>query len=87
MNLRGRRTVFAAASLSLLVPAGKGSIVEISGHHAVAASLPLGGSAATATPEEETEIDAGIGGCSWRASDAPPIAPSATVATGWVEGF
>ena len=79
--------MFAAASPSLLVLAGKGIVVETDERHAVAASLPLGGSAATAAPEEEMETNAGIGGCSWMASDASPIAPPASTATGRVEGF
>ena len=84
MNMRGRWTVFAAASPSLLVPAGKETIVGTDGHHAVAASPPLGGSAMTGAPEEVTETDAGAGGCSWRASGVPSVAPPARAAIGSV---
>ena len=76
--------MFAAASPSSLVPARKETVVGTGGYHAVAASPPLGGSAVIAAPEEETETDVGIGGCSWTALGAPPVAPPMSAATGLV---
>ena len=81
---RERRTVFAVASPSLLVPAGREMAIETDGYHAMAASPPLGGSAVIAAPEEETETDADADSCSWRASGVPPIAPPVGAATGLV---
>ena len=76
--------MFVAASPSLLVPAGKETAVETDGYQATVASPPLDGSAVTAAPEKEMETNAGIGGCSWRASGVPPVAPPASAATGLV---
>ena len=85
MNLREKLTASAVASPSSLAPVGKERDVETGGCHVVAASPLLSGNAKTAAPEAETEINAGVGGCSWMASDAPP----ASAATGLVvvEGF
>ena len=76
MSPRGKRTVFAAASPSSLIPAGKEMAVEIDGCHAAAAPPSLCGSAVAGAPEEAMETDAGAGGCSWRASGVPSVAPS-----------
>ena len=81
MNLRGRRTVSAAASPSSLAPAEKERDVEPGGRHAVAASPLLGGSGETAALEEEMEVDAGVGGCFWTAWDAPSVVLSVVAAT------
>ena len=76
--------MFAVAFPSLLASAGKETVVGTGGNHAMSAFLPLGGSAVTAALEEETEIDAGVGGCSWRASGVPPVALPASAVTGLV---
>ena len=81
MNLRVRWTASAVASPSSLAPVGKERDVETDGRHVVAASPLLGGSGETAAPEEEMEVDAGIGGCFWTAWDAPPVVLPAVAAT------
>ena len=57
---------------------------ETDGYQATAASPPLDGSAVTAAPEEKTETDAGVDGCSWRASGVSLVVPPAITATGLV---
>ena len=65
MNLRVRRTAFVTASPSSLAPAGKERDVETDRCHAVAVFPFLDGSAEMAALEEETKVDAGVGGCFW----------------------
>ena len=59
--------MFAVASPFSPAPAGKEKDTETSGCRAVAALLLLDGSAETAALEEETEVDADVGGCFWMA--------------------
>ena len=66
-NLRVRWTVSAVASPSSPAPTGKEKDVETDGCRAVAASPLLDGSAEMATLEEETKVDADVGGCFWTA--------------------
>ena len=76
--------VSAAASPSSLAPASKERDVETDGCRVVAAFPLLGGSAETAALEEETEVDAGVGGCFWTASGAPSVVLPTAAATGSV---
>ena len=80
--------MFAVASPSLLIPAGREMAVETDECHATTAP-PLGGSPMAGAPEEVMETIAGVGGYSWRASDVPSVARSVRVAVGSVvaEGF
>ena len=55
----------AAASPSSPAPAGKEKDAETGGCRTVTVSPLLGGSAETIALEEETKVDAGVGGCFW----------------------
>ena len=81
MNLRVMRTVSAIAFPSLPAPAGKEKDVETDGCRTAAVSLSLDGSTETVALEEETKVDASVGGCFWMASGAPPVVPPAVAAT------